>query len=108
MTDPDLRALVQAADQNARNVVVEAALHQDVQARQLSVLRNTYPAWDIDIEPDAFGCPRWVALLRRRVSVRLTTAGVVQSLWREDAIALASTLAWQAALLHSVRDTDPL
>lgn len=103
LTDPDLRTLIQAADQNARNVLVEAALQQDVRGRQLSVLRNTYPAWDIDIEPDAFGQPRWVARLRRRVSVQMTVAGVVQGFWREDAIALASTLAWQAALLHSVR-----
>lgn len=103
LTDPELHTLVHAADQQARDVLARAAIHQDVRTRQLNVLRNTYPAWDIDLERDGFGQLRWIARLRWRVTVRMVTAGIMQSLRRDDAIALASTLAWQTSLLHSVR-----
>ncbi|MGP3921407.1 hypothetical protein [Nonomuraea sp. 10N515B] len=104
MADPGLRALLQATDQSVRQVVAQAAVLQDMQGRQLSVLRNTYPAWDITNERDASECLWWTAKLLRPLTAALVAAGVMSPIRRVDAIALASTLAWQSALLHSVRD----
>lgn len=102
LTDLELHALVRIADPNARQIVARAALAQDLSARQLSVLRHTYPAWDITYERDASGHMWWIAKLRRPFTLELATAGVMSPVRREDAIALASTLAWQSALVHSV------
>lgn len=78
---------------------------QDVRGRQISVLRTTYPAWNISYEHDASGYLWWTAELLRPLTAELVAAGVMSPVRREDAIALASTLAWQSALLHSVRDS---
>ncbi|TDE54099.1 hypothetical protein E1295_15780 [Nonomuraea mesophila] len=103
MTYAELHALVEAADQNARRVVAQAALLLDLRGRQLSALRNTYPAWDIGHQGDPSGVLWWIAELRQPVTPELVAAGVSRMIRREDAIALAATLAWQTALLHTVR-----
>lgn len=103
ITDTELRELVSVTDRGVHEVVAQAALKQDLRGRQLSVLRNTYPAWDISYARDASGCRWWTAALRQPLTVELVAAGVMSPVRREDAIALASTLAWQSALLHSVR-----
>ncbi len=100
MTEADLYALVRAADRNVRQVVAQAAALQDWAGRQISVLRNTYPAWDIDREQDASGQVWWKAELRQPLTATMAAAGVLRSIRQPDAIALAATLAWQAALLH--------
>ncbi|WP_327589056.1 hypothetical protein OHA25_20105 [Nonomuraea sp. NBC_00507] len=92
--------LVRAAEHNARQAMAQAALLQDVAGRQLLVLRNTYPAWDIDCERDATGNVSWTARLHPDLTPAMVAAGVLQTVRRLDAIALASTLAWQSALLH--------
>jgi hypothetical protein len=89
--------------------VAYAVIPQDWAAQQLSTPRNTYPAWDIDREQDASGQVWWTAVLRRALTVELTAAGVLPTVRQPDAIALASTLAWQSALLHNARSrTGPL
>jgi hypothetical protein len=100
-SDIGLNALLRATDQNLRHVVAQAAALQDWTARQLSVLRNTYPAWDIDRERDPSGQVWWTACPRRRLTVEMVTAGVVRTVRQPDAIALASALAWQSHLIHS-------
>ncbi|NRQ39810.1 hypothetical protein HII36_49480 [Nonomuraea sp. NN258] len=100
MTDAELHALLRVSADNVRHVVAEAAASLDWTARQLSVLSNTYPAWDIRHEPDAYGRFIWTASLRQRVTVWMVTAGIVQSVRQADPIALAATLAWQSSLLH--------
>ncbi|MFI7125174.1 hypothetical protein ACIBQ1_05730 [Nonomuraea sp. NPDC050153] len=74
---------------------------QDWTTRQLSVLRNTYPAWDIDRERDLSGQLWWTARLPRKLTVEMVTAGAMQTVRRPDAIALASALAWQSYLIHN-------
>ncbi len=73
----------------------------DWSARQLSVLRNTYPAWDIDRERDSSGQAWWTARLCRQLTVEMVTAGVVRTGRRPDPIALMSALVWQSHLIHS-------
>jgi hypothetical protein len=102
LVDPQLHVLVQAADQQAGDVLASAAVKLDLRGRQLSVLRNTYPGWDIEYEPDAAGRMWWKARLRPSYTLEMATAGVLQFVERPDAIALASTLAWQTALVHSI------
>ncbi|MEU7838173.1 MULTISPECIES: hypothetical protein [unclassified Nonomuraea] len=102
MTDTGAHALM-ATDPNVREVVADAALLLDLRGRQLSVLRNTYPGWDIDYESDASGRMWWTAELRRTLTLEMATEGVMRIVRQEDAIALASTLAWQSALLHNTR-----
>ncbi|MFI7701708.1 hypothetical protein [Nonomuraea sp. NPDC049480] len=101
MTDVELRSLVEITDQNVRQVMARAALLQDWAGRQLSTLRNTYPAWNIDRERGPAGEVSWTAELRRELTPALVAAGVMSTIRQPDAIALAATLAWQAALLHN-------
>lgn len=103
MTDDELLALLRATSESAREVMAQAALLQDLRGRQLSVLRNTYPGWDIDIERDSAGQLWWTAELCKAVTVEMVAAGVVQCVRQPDAIALAATLAWQSALVHNCR-----
>lgn len=102
ITDAELHALTRIADQKVRQAVAEA-LALDLRGRQLSVLRNTYPGWDIDHESDASGRVSWTAELSRTLTLEMATAGVMRTIRQENAIALASTLAWQSALLHNTR-----
>jgi len=74
---------------------------QDLRGRQLSVLRNTYPGWDIDFERDSTGRVWWTAELCEAVTLEMVVAGVVQCVRQPDA--LAATLAWQAALVRNSR-----
>ncbi|TDC11384.1 hypothetical protein E1267_00055 [Nonomuraea longispora] len=67
------------------------------------MLRNTYPTWDIGHQGDPSGVLWWIAELRQPVTPELVAAGVSRTIRREDAIALAATLGWQTALLHTVR-----
>jgi hypothetical protein len=103
MADAELHALHWTADLDIHQVVTDAALLVDVRGRQLSVLRNTYPGWDIEYESDAFGHVWWTAQLRRTLTLEMATAGVMRTVHREDVITLASTLAWQSALLHNTQ-----
>ncbi|MGR6913621.1 hypothetical protein ACU635_05150 [[Actinomadura] parvosata] len=105
MTVIQVRTLVQASDRNMRQVVALAALQQDLAGRQLSTLRNTYPAWDIDRERDAAGQVWWTATLRRPVIADKAAAGVLPRIRQPDPIALASTLAFQSALLYNARSS---
>ena len=89
---------------SVQRAMAQAALLRDLRARQLAVLCTTYPAWDVDCERDPSGHLWWTAELRRPITLELVTAGVMRTVQREDAIALASALAWQSALVHSVRD----
>lgn len=77
LPDVEAAALPRVTHQSVRQVVAQAASVQDWPARQLSVLRNTYPAWDIDRERDPSGQVWWTACLRRRLTAELVTAGVV-------------------------------
>lgn len=103
MTDDELLTLLRKTSESARDVMAQAALLQDLRGRQLSVLRNTYPGWDIDFERDSAGRLWWTAELRKAVTVEMVAAGVVQCVRQPDAIALAATLAWQSALVHNCR-----
>ncbi|MFI7126748.1 hypothetical protein ACIBQ1_13720 [Nonomuraea sp. NPDC050153] len=103
LSGAELDALLRVANENVRQVVAQAATLQDWTARQLSVLRNTYPSWDIDRERDPSGQVLWTARLRQRLTVEMVTAGAVQSVRQPDAIALASALSWQSYLIHSGR-----
>lgn len=68
--------------------------------RQLATLANTYPGWDIDRHRDEVGREWWAAVLRRPVTVEMRAAGVAATIRQPDAITLASTLAWQTAVVH--------
>jgi len=99
--DPQLHALARAADQQARNVLAYAAVTLDLRSRQLSVLRNTYPGWRIEYEPDSAGRMWWTSRLLPQFTLEMSVAGVLRFIRQPDAIALASMLAWQTALVHS-------
>ncbi|MGW0807638.1 hypothetical protein [Nonomuraea sp. NPDC002799] len=103
LIDPKLNALVRAADQHARHLLAQAELQLDMRARQLSVLRNTYPGWSIAYEPDSTGRMWWTARLSHQITLEEATAGVLPFIQCQDAIALATTLAWQAALIHNAQ-----
>ncbi|MGI5283555.1 hypothetical protein ACQEVF_09510 [Nonomuraea polychroma] len=103
LSDAELHVLLCAADLNLRQVVAQAAILQDWTARQLSVLRNTFPGWDIDRERGLSGQEWWTAQRRQKLTVELVTAGAMQTVRRSDAIALASALAWQSHLIHGGR-----
>jgi hypothetical protein len=102
MTAIQAPAIVQAAERNMRPIRALAVVQQDLAGRQLSTLRNTYPAWDIHCEWDAVGQVWWrTAKLRRPVTPDKAEAGVRPTVRQPDAIALASALAWQSHLIHS-------
>ncbi|MGW0810702.1 hypothetical protein [Nonomuraea sp. NPDC002799] len=101
--DPESHALAAAADQHARHLLTQAELQLEVRARQLSVLRNTYPGWGIAYEPDSTGRMWWTARLGHQITLEEATAGVLPFIQCQDAIAIATTLAWQAALIHNAR-----
>lgn len=105
IADARLHVLVRATDQNVRQAIAQAAIRQDLRARQLSVLSTTYSAWDISYERDASGGHWWTAVPRRPLTLELVSAGVMSRVRREDAIALASALAWQSALLQWVLES---
>ncbi|MEV4114545.1 hypothetical protein [Nonomuraea sp. NPDC049695] len=103
MTGTELDGLIPVAAQDMRQVVAQAALLQDWAGRQLSTLRNTYPAWDIERERDASGQMWWTARLRQQLNLDMVAAGVLQTVRQPDAIALAAALAWQTAFLQNAR-----
>ncbi|MGW0806807.1 hypothetical protein [Nonomuraea sp. NPDC002799] len=74
-----------------------------LRARQLDVLRSTYPGWEITYRRDAAGGEWWDAELRRVITERMLNIGVVKTVHHRDAIALAATLSCQAALVHACR-----
>jgi hypothetical protein len=98
-TDAELHALLRVADDNARQVMPQAAVLQDLTARQLLVLRNTYPLWDVDLDRDLSDQLWWTAVLRRTVTLDMARAGILHTVRTRDAIALAATLAWQSSLV---------
>ncbi|MFC4006855.1 hypothetical protein ACFOY2_06465 [Nonomuraea purpurea] len=80
--------------------VIREWLRLDIRDRQLAVLRNTYPAWNIDLVQDVAGAACWVATLCCELTPALVRAGVFKTIRQSDAIALAATLAWQSSLLR--------
>ncbi|KAB8184298.1 hypothetical protein FH608_048305 [Nonomuraea phyllanthi] len=103
MTGGELQEHLQATNGDLRRVVARAALLLDVAGRQLSTLRSTYPVWSIDRQRDDAGRVWWTAMLRTPFTVEMAAAGIWETVWQPDAIALAATLAWQSALLDTVR-----
>lgn len=91
----DQRTLYERAQEHAR-----ALAERDLRARQLDVLRNTYPAWTVHTETDDNGALVWVASLAFPYTSELKRAGVYQVIRQPDAIALAAALAWQSACLY--------
>lgn len=76
--------------------------------RQLSVLRSTYPGWEIQHMLGATsGTGTWTAELRRPRTPAMAAAGVEMDISRPDAASLASALARQAELIHTARATHP-
>jgi hypothetical protein len=71
--------------------------------RHLSVLRRTYPAWDIVRGRDEHGRECWCATLIFQVTDAMRAAGVVEMIRRDDGVSLAGALIHQARLLHSIR-----
>ncbi|NBE97471.1 hypothetical protein FE391_29585 [Nonomuraea sp. KC401] len=98
-----MQELLQTTEGDLRWVAARAALLLDVAGRQLSTLRNTYPAWDIERHRDDAGRVWWTATLRAPFTVEMMAAGVWATVRQTDAMALAATLAWQSSLLHTAR-----
>ncbi|MCK2219679.1 hypothetical protein MF672_038675 [Actinomadura sp. ATCC 31491] len=99
MIGSDVYILLNAADHNVRRFMAQAAALQDWTDRQLSVLRNTYPTWGIELARDGAGYVWWTARLRQLVTVEMVAAGIRQYVYAADAIALAATLAEQTSLV---------
>jgi hypothetical protein len=99
-TDAEPHALLRVTDDSTRQVMTQAAVLQDLIARQLSVLRNTYPLWDVDLDRDLLDRAWWTAVLRRTVTLDMARAGILHTVRARDAIALAATLAWQSSLVE--------
>ncbi|MFI7452397.1 hypothetical protein ACIBQX_33225 [Nonomuraea sp. NPDC049714] len=103
-TKSGLDELLRATAQSVRQASALAALIQDLRDRQLAVLRGTYPAWDIALERDSTERLWWTAVSRRPLTVELMAEGVMRIVRCEDAIALATALAWQSALINNVEN----
>ncbi|MEU6714176.1 hypothetical protein ABZ897_22135 [Nonomuraea sp. NPDC046802] len=100
MPDDEPDELHQTADQDLRRVVAQAEVLKDWPGRQLSVLNNTYPLWEVTRVKGPSGEVWWTARLRRDLSPEMVAAGVMPYAEQSDAIALAATLAWQTYLVH--------
>lgn len=103
-TKSGLDELLRATAQSVRQASALAALIQDLRDQQLAVLRGTYPAWDIALERDSVERLWWIAVPRRPLTVELVAEGVAPIVRGEDAIALATALAWQATLINNVEN----
>ncbi|GAA1610631.1 hypothetical protein GCM10009733_003520 [Nonomuraea maheshkhaliensis] len=99
-----LDELLRATAQSVRQASALAALIQELRDRQLAVLHGTYPAWDITLERDSTERLWWTAVPRRSLTVELVTEGVMRIVLCEDAIALATALAWQSTLINNVEN----
>ncbi|MFG3439516.1 hypothetical protein ACGF0J_19930 [Nonomuraea sp. NPDC047897] len=86
---------------NASGLPTEHASH--LVARQLAILRTTYPGWEIQRVYLGPGEVTWTATLRRDTTASMRAAGVAPHIERTDAPSLASVLALQAALIHNHR-----
>lgn len=103
-TKSGLDELLRATAQSVRQASALAALTQDLRDRQLAVLRGTYPAWDIALDRDFRERLRWTAVPRRPLTVEFVAEGVMRIVHCEDAIALATALAWQSTLISNVEN----
>ncbi|MFI7419427.1 hypothetical protein [Nonomuraea sp. NPDC049684] len=103
-TKAGLDELLRATAQSVRQASALAALIQDLRDRQLSVLRGTYPAWDIALELGSTEKLWWTAVPNRSLTVELVAEGVMRIVRCEDAIALAAALAWQSTLIGNVEN----
>ncbi|MEV1170736.1 hypothetical protein [Nonomuraea sp. NPDC049784] len=103
-TRSGLDELLRATAQSVRQASTLAALIQDLRDRQLAVLRDTYPAWGIVLERDSAERLWWIAVPRRSLTVELVAEGVTRIVRGEDAIDLATALAWQATLINNVEN----
>lgn len=101
VSDAELDLLLHVVEEDLRRTVAKASLLQNWTDRQLSVLRNTYPAWNIGIEHDERGLLWWAAVLPLTLTTEQLAIGVAPRMRQPDAIALAAALAWQSALLHT-------
>ncbi|SDJ35578.1 hypothetical protein [Nonomuraea jiangxiensis] len=100
MTGDEQQALAESTDQELRRIVDQAMLVQDWRERQLSVLRNTYPLWNVEQVRNLAGEVWWTARLRHEATPELAVAGVSPYVEQADPIALAATLAWQTYLFR--------
>ncbi|MEV0614143.1 hypothetical protein AB0I81_12535 [Nonomuraea sp. NPDC050404] len=107
LSDVELYVLLQGTAQNPQRAMAQASSLRDWPARQLSALRNTYPAWEIDRERDPSGQECWTARLRRKLTIEMATAGVERAFRQPDAIALMTALAWQSHLIRRTDRRDP-
>lgn len=79
-----------------RSVLSEAGGSRTREERQLAVLEQTYPAWQIVQDPDGGWC----------ATRRIPTVGALGSICRPDAESLASALALQVHLRSVSRRED--
>jgi hypothetical protein len=98
--DPNASAFKPVADEEVRRIVAHAMAVKDWTECQLSVLRNTYPHWDVERIRDMAGEVWWTARIRHRATPELLVAGIFPYVEQSDPIALAATLAWQTYLFH--------
>jgi hypothetical protein len=71
---------------------IRARLRLDVRDRQLAILRNTFPYWNIRYEHDRFGRCSWTAALVSTPMAVVVTAGVAQEVQCRDPVELMAVL----------------
>ncbi|MFC5834357.1 hypothetical protein [Nonomuraea insulae] len=95
---------IHAAD---RVAVIQAWLRLDVRDRQLSVLRNTFPNWDISYALDPAGHWIWSAVARQELTLEMATAGAVRKVHSGDPVNLMAALTYQAWLVERATRPHP-
>ncbi|MFI7448034.1 hypothetical protein ACIBQX_11100 [Nonomuraea sp. NPDC049714] len=97
----DLHSAVARAAVAAR----AAAAREPFELRQLAVLQDTYPGWDISRVRDDSGRQRWLAVYGGPLTEEMRAANAAATILESDAVTLAATLAWQSALVGAVTAT---
>lgn len=82
--------------------VIEEWLRLDLRDRQLSVLRNTFPNWNIGYEFAPSGRCVWTATAPWRLTLEMVTAGILRTVQRGDPIDLMAALTYQVVLIGQV------
>ncbi|WP_157548015.1 hypothetical protein [Nonomuraea candida] len=103
LTDAEMYDLLCRSETELLEIRKRALDLTDWTARQLAVLRRTYPEWAIACETDASGQAWWTARLLQEVSLEMATAGVDRTVRRSTAVSLAAALTLQTALVRSRR-----
>ncbi|MGW0806863.1 hypothetical protein [Nonomuraea sp. NPDC002799] len=81
---------------------LRAWLQLDVRDRQLSVLRNTFPNWEIGYEVGPSGLWIWRATARWTLTLEMVTAGMLREVQRGDPVSLMAALTWQAWAMERI------